>query len=531
MLDVELFGSGPAGPHIVNVLFHAANTILVFLFLKQISGALWKSALVAALFALHPLHVESVAWISERKDVLSAFFGLLSLWMYALHVEKNRSDKIFTPSSFFWSALLFFSLGLMSKPMLVTLPFVMLLLDFWPLQRLEQPIVLRSFSSTSRLLWEKTPFFFFSAVACAVTLGAQSRSAAVQTLAAFPLNGRVGNTFVACAKYLEKTFWPADLACLYPHPGSWPWVAIIPACFLVAGLCVAAFWFGKKLPFVFVGWFWFLGMLVPVFGLVQVGFQFMADRYTYLPLVGLFLALVWGMGEIIARWRTLALPAYFLGVVVLVACGAQTRNQLYYWQNGETLFRHAIAVTKNNYIAYNDLGYFLSKHGHLQEAIDNFRKALQIKPDYEPTLANLGNALIVCNQYDQAITCYETLLRIDPSDAAAYSNLGYALTAKGRLDEAIGNYQKALQIKPGLVDSLVNLSGALALKGRLEEASSQYRVALLLAPNDPQIHLALGGVLKQQGKLPEAADEFRAALCINPNYQEAKLALQKLEGP
>jgi len=531
MTDVELFGAGPAGPHVVNVLFHAANAVLVFLVLKKMSGAIWRSAFVAAFFALHPLHVESVAWISERKDVLSTFFGLLALWKYAFYVEEAKQGKSSKQSANYWWALLFFVLALLSKPMLVTLPFIMLLLDYWPLQRFKPATGASSFSSLLWLLKEKAPFLFFSAASCILTFKAQHESEAVQSLSAFPLNGRIENVFVAYAQYLGKTFLPINMACLYPHPGNWPWPEVLFDSSVVVGISAASIWLRQKWPFIFVGWFWFLGMLVPVIGLVQVGFQSMADRYTYLPLVGIFLILAWGSGEAILRMPKAAAPVCLAGVVLLVGCGVLARNQLQYWQNGGTLFHHAVATTKNNYIAYNNLGYYLFKHDKLDEAIDDYQKALQIKPDFETALENLGVALIRDKQYDGAITCYRSLLRLNPSDAAAYSNLGYAFTVTGRFDEAIDSYRKAVQIKPGLVDALVNLGGALAVKGQFEEAAVQYRKALQLSPQDAQIHFELGNMLKNLGKKQEAMDEFSEALNINPEYQEAQQALQEFDAP
>jgi Flp pilus assembly protein TadD len=528
MTDVELFGAGPAEPHIVNVLLHAANAVLVFLVLKRMSGALWRSAFVAALFALHPLHVESVAWISERKDVLSTFFGLLALWKYAFYVEDSRQGRgCFRSKNYRW-ALLFFVLALLSKPMIVTLPFVMLLLDYWPLQRYGSLPQTAWFANFTRLLREKTAFLFFSAAVCALTLKAQTYSEA--SAAACPISSRIENVFVAYVQYLENAFWPADLTCMYLRPANWPWPEVILDGIIFTGICLAVCRMGRRFAFVPVGWLWYLGMLVPVIGLVQVGFQYKADRYTYMPLIGIFAILAWSLAEMVARWRKTTAPVCLLGVIFLIACGVLTREQLRYWQNGETLFSHSIALAahKNNYIAYNNLGDYLCQQNLFAPAIDNYKQALQIKPDFEMASKNLGVALIRAKRYDEAISFYQNRLRLNTNNAGDYSNLGFALTASGRLDEAMDSYKKALQIKPDLEEAVLNLAGVFVAKRDLNEAVLQYLKALQRSPDDPEIHLELGGVLQQLGKLPEAEREFHEALALNPNYQKAQQALQGL---
>ena len=446
MLDASLFGAGPTGPHIVNVLFHAANAVLLFLVLRKASGALWRSALVAALFALHPLHVESVSWISERKDVLSTFFGLLTLWNYAVYVKDSQAGR--PQKKNFRLALFFFAAALLSKPMLVTLPFAMLLLDYWPLQRLETTSGGHWFSKLLELVKEKAPFLCFSAVSCLLTLKAQAVGDA--PLAASPLGSRVETVFIAYAQYLGQAIWPARLNCLYLHPGSWPMPQVIVCAAVVVGISLVIFAARRKYPFAVMGWLWFLGLLVPVIGLVPVGLQYMADRYTYLPLMGIFVMVIWGWGEVVTRWRNTAVAGYVAAIVVLAACSARTWSQESYWQNSGTLFQHAIeeASSGGNYVAQNNLGFYFLKQGDFDKAAENFKKALELKPDFGKALKNLGTALISAKRFDEAIVCYQTMLQQYRPDEEMYNNLGLALAARGRTDEAVDAYRKALSIAP-----------------------------------------------------------------------------------
>ena len=560
MLDAQLFGKGRVGPHLTNLLFHAANTALVFLLLRRLMGlrpnqsvgatapqaaAIWRSALVAALFALHPLHVESVAWVTERKDVLSAFFGLLSLWAYARYVEESKvqSSKL---KVFFSLSLLFFALGLMSKPMLVTLPFVMLLLDWWPLGRISEFGVRSSDSAPARessatlnpqpsslnqLLFEKWPFFVLSAISCAITFLVQQKGGAVATLTRYSLSERTENAFVSYARYLGKMFWPTALTSPYPHPGHWPlwlvWFAVV----LFMGLCVAALWLGRRFPFVPVGWFWFVGMLVPAIGLVQVGNQSMADRYTYLPLIGVFVVLVWGMGEVCLNWRVPKQPVIFLATIGLAACALQTRNQLGYWRNNETFFRHALAVTKNNYLACVNLGTWLSKRGQMAEAMDLFRRALRMNPDDSDVLYNLGNAFAKLGDWDNAITDYRRALQITPDQADILDNLGFALAAKQQFAEAITDFNAALKLNPASASAHNNLATVLFRQHRFEEAEQHYRAALRLTPDDPQMEANLGDTLVRLGRLAEAEKCYEAALRLKPDDAKIAAKLQALGVP
>ncbi|MGO9476350.1 MAG: tetratricopeptide repeat protein, partial [Limisphaerales bacterium] len=514
MLDVDLFGKGPAGPHFTNLLFHLANTVLLFLLLRQMTSAPWRSAMVAALFALHPVHVESVAWISERKDVLSAFFGLLALWFYAGYARRVAGDQwpAFAPpdsspvtrhpSRFYWLALVFFACGLMSKPMLVTLPFVMLLLDWWPLQRVtgdqwQVPGILRLFR-------EKWPFFVLSAISCGVTFIVQQAGGAVTPLARVPLAERLGNVFVSYARYLELTFRPEPLAVIYPYPGHWSIRLVLCSAALFMGLGIVAVCWRRKHPFATVGWFWFAGMLVPVIGLVQVGVQAMADRYTYLPLTGLFILLVWGVGAIGRVLKVPNPPMFFLAVIILAACAWRTRGQLGYWRDNETLFRHTIAVTKENYVALNNLGSSLSRQGRLGEATNYYLESLRINPDNPDVLYNWGNAMTRLGRLDEAIGSYRHALQIDPKRDDALNNLGFALAAQKQFADAIECFEAALKLNPDYADAHNNLGTVLFMQHQFDGAVQHFREAVRLDPGNPQLYANLADALVKQAQIPEA---------------------------
>ena len=537
MLDVALFGKGPAGPHFTNLMFHLANTLLVFLLLRRLAGATWRSAMVAALFALHPLHVESVAWISERKDVLCAFFGLLSLWAYACYAQGagnreqgGKTSNIQHPTSntqwCYWSAVFFFALGLLSKPMLVTLPFVMLLLDWWPLGRMSR--VESRESRVRRLVLEKIPFFLLSAVSSVVTFIVQQKSGAVAALVKITLAGRIENAFVACARYLGRTFWPAALASPYPHPGHWPVMPVLLAFALFAGCCAAAVWLRKKFPFAFTGWFWFVVMLIPVIGLIQVGNAALADRYTYLPLLGVFLALVWGIGGAVAHWRMPRPVVAVAALLLLLAAAARTRDQIGYWQNSGTLFTHTLAVTENNYVAENNLGTWLSQNGRVTEAMDRFRRSLQIEPDNPDALFNLGNAFAKLGDWDDAIAHYRRAREILPAQADILDNLGLALAAEKQYAGAITNFEAALKLNPDSANAHNNLATVLFIQKNFEEAVRHYREALRVEPDNPQILGNLGDALVKQGQIAEAVRSYREAMRLRPDDAKTRAKLQAL---
>jgi tetratricopeptide (TPR) repeat protein len=514
MLDVQLFGPGAAGLHAMNLLFHVANTVLLFITLQKFTRAFWRSAFVAALFALHPLHMESVAWISERKDVLSAFFALLMLNAYGGHVKNSVA---FWTSRNYWLALLFFALGLMSKPMLVTIPFLLLLLDYWPLRRWEINPVGDFYPGFARLALEKVPFLLLSAVSCVVTFIVQRNYGAVQTLTSFSISERIANAFISYARYLGKTIWPENLAVYYPHPGHWPFVLVTLAGILISGLCVGVLWVGRRIPFAVTGWFWFLGMMIPVIGLVQVGDQSMADRYTYLPLTGLFIVFVWGAGALLMRWRISKAVIGIMMVAVMAVLAARTTSQLHHWRDSESLLRHAIAVTGPNYLAQNNLGDDLLRKGKIVEAIPHFQTALAIQPNFAQACNNLGKASLQNGQLDVAILYFQKAFEIDSGYAEAHNNLAIVLAQKGQLDGAIAQFEKALAINPALIDTHRNLGVLLAQNGRIDEAIIHFQKILEVQPGDAETHNNLASALLQKGRLDEATLHYQKALAINPD--------------
>jgi len=539
MLDVDLFGKGPSGPHLTNLLFHTANTVLLFLLLRRLTAATWRSAIVAALFALHPLHVESVAWVAERKDVLSTCFGLLALLAYAKQLAGGRwqvartetpTESIVSPvtrqpSCFYWLSLLFFALGLMCKPMLVTLPLVMLLLDYWPLERFR---VERSGLGVRVLILEKIPFFTLSAASCVVTFIVQQKGGAVASLVKVSMAGRLENAFVSYARYLGGTLFPMSLANPYPHPGHWPLLTALLAFALFVGLCGTAICLMKRFPFVFTGWFWFVGMLVPVIGLLQVGNAAMADRYTYLPLIGLFIAVVWGAGEAVVNWRLPQSAVAMIVLLLLASASWRTREQIGFWQNSGTLFTHTLGVTENNYVAENDLGTWLSGNGQVAEAMEHFRLSLHIQPDNPDALFNLGNACAKLGNWDEAVEDYQGALKIAPAQADILDNLGFALVMNKQYTDAITNFEESLKLDPDSADAHNNLATVLFIEQRFDEAAQQYREALRLNPDNPQIYANLGDALVRLGQIPDAVNCYQEALRLNPGNTTVKARLRAL---
>jgi tetratricopeptide (TPR) repeat protein len=494
MADCELFRLNPGGHHLVNVLFHAANAVLLFALLLRLTEKIWPSALIAALFAWHPLHVESVAWVSERKDVLSTFFALLALLSYARYARKqsrveSRGSSASTASPTLDSrlstldcslALFFFALGLMSKPMLVTLPFVMLLLDFWPLQRF--PL------SAFRLpLWsEKIPFFLLTIISCVITFLAQRGGDAVVSLAKVSLSYRLENAPVAVARYLLKMIWPADLAVIYPMPEKISAIAVVATVAILIFISGAAWLARRRRPYLLVGWLWFLGTLIPVIGLVQVGGAALADRYTYFPAIGIFIAVVFGFCELAERFHFPKIIFPAAAIFILTACLFWTEKQLSYWRDSETLFRHAIAVTKNNDIALADLGVALDAQGRLDEALGYYRQAAQLE----------------AGRYQ------------------IHNNIASILDKMGQPAEALAEYREAVRLKPDLAFLHNGLGGELAALGQPDEALREFAEAARLDPNYAWPHVGTAKVFFQQGRDAEAVNELRAALRIEPdNFQ------------
>ena len=489
MLDCQLFGLNPGGDHVLNALLHAANVALLFLLLLEMTGALWPAAFVAALFALHPLHVESVAWISERKDVLSAFFGLLALRSYFRYAKENGQRS-------YWLTVLFFVCSLMSKPMLVTLPFVFLLLDYWPLGRLagapsgtisSKPI------QFPHLALEKLPFFLLLVPACILTVWAQSQ-AAIISLVHLPLELRIENAIVSYARYLLKMVWPTHLSVIYPLRAQLPFLEVLSAALVLAGISWFVWRRKRENPYMLVGWLWYLGTLVPVIGLVQVGTQAMADRYSYIPLVGIFIAVAFGTKELIRRFQLGVVPPAVAAGLVLAGCLAITEAQLSYWRDSKSLFAHAVAVTKDNVVAQINLGGVFEQEGNYAAALVHYRDALEISPKRADVHNNLANLYADMGKTNEALAEYTEAVRLNPYAPLAYANYGTLLAQ-------MGHYQKAMQ---------------------------EYAEAAKLDPNDSRPHYLMGKMLLMQGRSAEAVGHFRDALRLDPNNVSAIIYLARV---
>lgn len=552
MLDVSLFGLDAGAHLLVNVALHATAAVLLFVALRRLTGAVWAPAFVAAILALHPLRVESVAWVSERKDVLSACAWMLALWAYAAWVAR--------PTRAGWAAVVAtFALGLLAKPMVITLPFVLLLLDVWPLRRWrigrDRPAALGA------LVREKLALFVLAAIAGVVTYATQAGVGAVADLDAVPLGLRIANAVVSYVRYLGQMIWPVGLAVFYPLlPLSTATVAA-STLFLavVSALVVRA---APRRPYLLVGWLWYLGTLLPVIGLVKQGDQAMADRFTYLPSIGIGIMIAWGAAELAAASRTARrlLPA--AAVAALVACAVVSRAQLAHWGSSERLFAHALAVTRDNYVAHTNLGIALERTNRIDEARAHYEAAVRLKPGYAKAQLNIGRMLAASGQreaaaehyraamridprypaphfnlgvlyaadgrLDDAIASYEAALRLDPAYARAHNNLGMALGMRGRHTEAIGELETALRLDPSLTPARNNLAVALEEVGRGDEAIALYVTSLRMAPGDPRVHYNLATLLEARGRTDEALAHYREAARLAPDLPEPREALGRL---
>ena len=471
MVDYSFFGLNPAGYHIVNLLFHVLNTLLLFLVLFRMTKSVWPCAFVAAVFAVHPLHVESVAWVAERKDVLSGLFWLLTMGAYAFYVERPGYRRFFL-------ALLFFILGLMSKPMLVTLPFVLLLLDFWPLRRFD---VLK-WPWVRLALVEKIPFFLLTLLSCILTYMAQEQGGAVQTVDAISLPARLGNALISYIAYIGKTIWPVSLAVLYPHPGSAALWQVAGSALLLITVTAFVLWKAKKAPYLATGWLWYAGTLIPVIGIVQVGIQSMADRYTYITLIGLFIAATWGATDLSKKWRIpkAVLPA--ISIVILVCLALVTCKQVGYWKSNLTLYDHTLEVTKNNWLIYNNRGNVHNSRGDYRRAIEDYNRALEIKPNYADAFANRGAAYNGLEHYNHAVADFSSALRIKPVYAEAYINRGAAYNNLGKHRLAIEDLNRGIEIKPGYAEAYFNRAVAHNARRHYSEAIEDFNRVIEIKP-------------------------------------------------
>jgi protein O-mannosyl-transferase len=558
MADVQLYRMNPRYHHLTNVVIHTASSLLLLLLLLRCTGSLWKSSFVAALFALHPLHVESVAWVAERKDVLSAFFGILTLFFYSGYLARKTPGR-------YLLALFSFLLGLMSKPMLVTLPVIMLLMDYWPLGRYRQENQGQSarqlMGRMLSLIKEKTPFFALTLPSVVLTIYAQHQGGSVAGLKEIPLLLRTGNALIAYVKYIGKILWPSDLAIFYPLPTAVPLWQVIGSLLILVLLSTGAIRAGRRYPYLVLGWFWFLITLLPVIGLIQVGGQSMADRYTYLPALGLFIMAAWGVPDLVRRLRHREGILALLAGMVIIASTALTWKQIGYWQDGISLYRHALQVTSNNHLAnfnlavdltekgdldgaiqayraslegntfiseaHNNLGFVLAKKGDWDAAIKEYQASLWMNPKDTRCLLNLGDAFSQQGDLKSAIKQYRQVLALTPENTDASTNLGNALTRSGDLDAAIEIYRGVLRIIPASTDVHNNLGAALARKGDLDGAISEYQAALRINPVNTDAHINMGITLMEKGSLDAAIQEFQQVLRINPNDTVAPGALAR----
>jgi tetratricopeptide (TPR) repeat protein len=513
MGDYQLHGLHAGGYHLTNVLLHTASVILLFLILRQMTGALWRSAFVAAVFAIHPLRVESVAWVAERKDVLSGFFFMLTLGAYVRYVRNPNSPARY------WMVAAAFVLALLSKPTVVTLPFVLLLLDYWPLNRFEQPRKLLG------LILEKTPLLALAAGACAMTVLAEGK--AIATLATVSMPLRLGNALVSYAVYLRQMVWPGGLAVFYPQlKKGYPVWTIAFSFLLLALITGGVLAFRRKRRWLLAGWLWYLGMLTPMIGIVQVGEFAHADRMTYLPQIGIYVALTWLVAEWGAKWQAGRVALGGLMTAVLAVFMVYAWKQTTYWKDGETLWKHTLACTTDNDAdAHFNLGVALDQKGKEDEAIVHYQRALELKPGHAGLLNNLANILMHKGKVDEAIVDYQKALEIKPDYSEACNNLGNALRQKGNVDQAITLYQNALQIDPEDAFAHVNLGDTLLQKKNVDEAISHFQNALQIRPRLAQAHFSLGNAFREKGNVNEAIAQYQEALQIKPGYEEAHINL------
>lgn len=545
MLDCQFFGISPGRHHFVNLVFHIINTLSLFAVLLRMTRKAWQSAFVAALFALHPLHVESVAWASERKDVLSTMFWLLTMAAY-LHYTKLPNIRRYL------SVLLFFALGLMAKPMLVTLPFILLLLDYWPLDSFDK-------KNFYHLVFEKIPLFVLSAASCITTIIVQHSGGALESTEAIPLGFRIGNAIVSYAKYIQKTFWPAKLAFFYPHPAmEFNLLSLLVSLVLLLAVSIYIISHFRR-KYLLVGWLWFIGTLVPVIGFVQVGAQAMADRYTYVPLIGIFIIIAWGACDLLTKLKYHKYIIIISAAAILIVLSICSRIQVLYWHDSITLFEHALKVTEKNYTAHSCLAYVLYEQGKVDEAIAHNRLAIEFNPTYLDAQFNLGgiffrqgnfpealkhfyNVLQISSDYAkahrniakilakqdkpaEAIVHYENILKIQPVDYDAQNGIGIALARIGKCDEAIEHFNLAIQIDPNIAEAYNNLGFTLIRRGKFDEAAPHLAKAVQLDPNNAGTHYQFARVLTEKNDLKEAVAHLKEALRLEPDNIEPMINL------
>ncbi|CAA9376885.1 MAG: Tetratricopeptide TPR_2 repeat protein [uncultured Pyrinomonadaceae bacterium] len=557
-LDASFFGLNAGGHHVVNVIFHALNSILLFFLVKKLTGAFWKSAIVAAVFAVHPAHVESVAWVAERKDVLSTLLWLGATWFYIRYARNTKETNSY------WLALLLFALGLAAKPMLVTLPFTLILLDYWALERFDK----WNFQNLLSLVKEKIPFFALTIASVIITIWAQGTSGAIQSTEVISVGDRLQNAVLAYAKYVLMLVYPTNLGIWYPFDNNFNSIQVAASLLLLIAITAVCMRQIKTRKYLFVGWFWFLGTLVPVIGILQVGRQALADRYTYVPYIGLTIAVVWLFAEIFERFKlNQKAIAAICGIALFVLSIAAFR-QTSYWRNSETLFTRTLAVTEKNYfvennfcnylekknrlgeaaaqcqaaianeptlaVAYNTYGTVLMKQNKLAEARRNFEKTLELDPTY--TLAGANLVVLATNQGDidaarqnlsKAIAADKNNFFDSARLADAYSSIAVAAMRQKRFAAAEEFFKKALEIAPNNLDFRRNLASALNFQGKSAEAIKMLEDITRQNPNFPEAHNTLGLIYAEQNRRQEAIAQFQRALQINPNFAPARSNLER----
>jgi protein O-mannosyl-transferase len=541
MADTSLFGARSGAYHLTNVAIHAASACLLLVVLIRMTRRPWPSAFVAALFAIHPLHVESVAWVAERKDVLSAFFWFLTIWTYVRYVERPAWTR------YAW-VIASFACGLMAKPMIVTLPLVLLLLDAWPLERVAvaarqgesqqgrprkrkepQPASVRP-DGRARMHWgalvlEKAPLFALSLAVSLITIAAQGRAGALPTIDAIPIVTRVANAVVSAGVYLAMMVWPGGLAAIYPYPDSAPIRQAILAAGVIAAISIAVVRARRRAPYLLVGWLWYLVTLLPVLGLIQAGAQARADRYTYVSMVGIAIMVAWGVGDLVRRRPALTRAIAVTACLSLAVYAVLAWRQTQYWRDGETLFRRALSVTHGNYVAYAGLGTVLRSEGRFDDAIEAYGEAIRWAPRFPEAYAGLGETLLAVNRPDEAATALAEAVRLKPTDPNSYLNLGSALSRAGRLDEAAAAFRESIRLEPGTPASHAGLGLVLGRQDQLEDAVREFGEAIRLDPGFADNHFNLAIVLARHGRVGDALPHFREASRLNPASADGHIQL------
>jgi tetratricopeptide (TPR) repeat protein len=531
MLDCQLFGQDPFWHHFTNLLLHIANTLLLFWVLNKMTAAFWPCVFVAAIFAVHPLRVESVAWVAERKDVLSGLLWMLTMAAYLRYVQRPSIGR-------YLLVLLSLCLGLMAKPMLVTLPFVLLLLDFWPLRRVRMTLASPPTGEVTlrRCILEKLPLLLPVAVSCIITYLVQQKWGAMTLAEFFPLKLRISNAVISYVRYIAKIFYPNNLAALYPYPlDFWPAWQVIGSLAILIFISVIAVLKARRYPFLLTGWLWYLITLVPVIGFAQVGAQAIADRYTYIPSIGVSIMFVWSAARLDTNMR---LPKFAVGIaatLVLLFLLICSRAQVRYWRNSLSLYEHTLAVTQNNYMVHNNYAAALSQAGRYDEAIAQFTESIRINPNYTKPYEGMGRAFMKQAKYDDAIACFNQELRLKPDHSGAHYYIGVALQKQGKIEQAVEEWKKELQINPDFPEALSNLGVAMLASakrsedgteiGKLNEAVDYLSKAVAARPDWPEAHYLLGGAFYRQGKPELAVRECLEAVTLKPDYLKARQTL------